>query len=79
MANEKQEQQQQEALPLLEGADANACVVELPVDGGRCLLCTVRRHPESSGSDREVAQVLFSFKEPFFGPHEASKKLLLHW
>ena len=78
MANEKQVEQE-ESLPLLEGTEADAFQVELPVDGGRTLSCTVRRRPGNASCERQTVQVLLSFKDPFFGECAASKELLLHW
>ncbi|KAL8429187.1 hypothetical protein ACSSS7_006746 [Eimeria intestinalis] len=65
--------------PLLEEAGSDDCLHEFTVDGGRRLLCTVRRHPEQTPDDPDTLQVLLSFKESFFGPHESGKELLLHW
>ncbi|KAL8455396.1 hypothetical protein Emag_000780 [Eimeria magna] len=65
--------------PLLEEAGSDDCVHEFGVEGGRRLLCTVRRHPEQTPDDPDTLQVLFSFKESFFGPHETGKELFLHW
>lgn len=73
------EGQQQAALPLLEEADAGAFVLELPVEGGRTLVCTVRRHPERIADDGETVQLLLSFREPFFDVHEGDRQLFLHW
>ena len=73
------DQQQEALLPLLEGADTDSFVLELPVEGGRTLVCTVRRHTEQSQNQKETVQVLLSFKGPFFGSHEAHRELLLHW
>lgn len=71
--------QQDAALPMLEGGSADSFALELPVEGGRTLVCTVRRHPEQAGDDRETVQLLLSFREPFFGQHEAGRDLFLHW
>lgn len=71
--------QPQAALPLLEEAESDSFVVEFPVEGGRTLVCTTRRHPEQAADGREIVQVVFSFKAPFFGEHEAGRELFLHW
>ncbi|CDJ32881.1 alpha-glucan water dikinase 1, putative [Eimeria mitis] len=78
MAKEKLADQQ-ESSPRLEGAESDAFHLDLPVDGGRTLSCTVRRLPEKTSSDGQNVQVLLSFKEPFFGESGANKELLLHW
>lgn len=70
---------QQASLPLLEGGSADSFVLELPVEGGRTLVCTVRQHPEHAVDDSEIVQVVLSFREPFFGQHEAGRELFLHW
>ncbi|OEH76639.1 alpha-glucan water dikinase [Cyclospora cayetanensis] len=73
------QQESKFALPILEGSDADSLVVEFPVEGGRTLVCTVRRHPEPIAAETETVQVLLSFKAPFFMPHEGNKELFLHW
>lgn len=71
--------QRKVALPLLEGAGADAFVTELPVEGGRTLVCTIKRHQKQGEDGREIVQVLLSFKEAFFPQHDAGRELFLHW
>ncbi|KAL8426398.1 hypothetical protein Efla_006230 [Eimeria flavescens] len=67
------------AVPLLEEAGNSDYTQEFPVEGGRVLVCTVRRHPEHNAEGVETLQILFSFKGRFFSQNETGKQLLLHW